>query len=137
MRGCWLSALFLLAFPSDVRALTCIDCGPLNLPTATCNQNKECYTGYCTYYNKTVQNRVELNFRCGSDQLNGPGGSVFSEINRCVVVQEGDTWYRMKICNDRDLCVSAGERDGKWSRFVERRGAIRAPVPLPLSSRRS
>ncbi|KAI6203560.1 hypothetical protein M3Y94_00571400 [Aphelenchoides besseyi] len=90
-----------------VESLSCIDCGVLDLPSNSCDRNRECYNGYCTYYNVTVQNRASINFRCSSvGQLNGPGGSVFSTLNKCTIIRDGDTYYRMKICNDRDLCNS-------------------------------
>jgi hypothetical protein len=55
--------------------------------------------------NKTIQNRSNINFQCSAvAQLSAPGGSVFSTLNQCVEMREGNTFYRLKICNDRDLC---------------------------------
>ncbi|KAI6179443.1 hypothetical protein M3Y98_00611100 [Aphelenchoides besseyi] len=87
-----------------VESLSCVDCGVLDLPSNICDRNRECYNGYCTYYNVTVQNRASINFRCSSvGQLNGPGGSVFSTLNKCITLRDGDTYYQ---CNSSHRLVS-------------------------------
>lgn len=117
--GNLLPLLTIISQIASVYPLMCYDCGPLTLPSSQCSKSRDCTTGYCTYCesnhyllqlqinsdNRTIENRSEINLQCTSTpQLNAPGGSVFSTLNRCEEMREGNYYYRLKICNDMDLC---------------------------------